>query len=114
MEMLRITTPEGRAYEMPYNKNTVLYYETANARKKATEVKYKIEEFFAGETDGKPEVEQRPESKTPQAQEAPKVPEVQKTPETPEVPETPEAPEGSPDEPQVPKATETQNVKPKK
>ena len=110
MKMLRITTPEKKAYKMPYNTNTVLYYETANARKKATEVKYKIEEFFVGETDEAGET--KAEQKVAQ-NETPKAPKASKAPELPE-PTNPQAPETPPSEPTTPQATETQNVKPKK
>ena len=116
MKMLRITTPEKKAYEMPYNWNTVQYYETANARKKATEVKYKIEEYFDGEANevGESKAKQKSvENKTPKAPKAPKVPEEPKAPEVPE-PQTPETPEVPQSEPQTPEATETQNVKSKK
>ena len=43
MEMLRITTPEGREYEMPNIRSTRVYYEQTNARKKKGEKQYILE-----------------------------------------------------------------------
>ena len=42
MKILRIKTPEGRSFELPYNKDTQSFYEKANSRKKETEAKFEI------------------------------------------------------------------------
>jgi len=42
MKMIKIKTPEGRVYEMPYNKETLAYYNKVNARKKKGEVRFEI------------------------------------------------------------------------
>ena len=43
MKMLRITTPEGRVYEVPNTQSTRVYYEQTNARRKKGEKMYILE-----------------------------------------------------------------------
>ena len=50
MEVLRITTPEGRVYDMPNQASTRNFYERANSLKKGNEIKYKIEVVIDEET----------------------------------------------------------------
>jgi len=43
MEMLQITTPDGRVYKVPNQRETRLFYEQSNLRKKQGEKPYRIE-----------------------------------------------------------------------